>query len=209
MKTLKTFLSVIFLGLLTTITAQIPNGFSYQAAIRGNDFEEKEWFPIGAEWFYEDGNDMALIHRHFFVEKDTVVNEKNCKIISGDENKEIVYEENECVYYLFNNKFRKIYDFNVQQGDIVEFEFKTSFNYLNNPQMDSTLIIPCAIKKVMTKNVNGVELKEIHAYVDNYYGPGNDWDIPLSERHIYSELIGSEFPGMLGVEFISKYWFYL
>ena len=166
-----------------------------------------EFAPIGAEWYYIDGTYDNSFTVRFFVEKDTVVNGKTCRLICGEQNKEIVYDENGCVYYYFNNKFRKIYDFNVNEGDVVEFEFKASFS--GDLIIDTAITVPCRVEKITAKNVNGIELKEIHTSIDlAKYLDENWWD-GTNELHIYSEIIGNEFPGRIVSEFINHILFNL
>ena len=133
---------------------------------------QREWFPIGAEWHFEWGHEWSHlfpssvwpVHRYYVVEKDTVVEGKTCRLIrDGENNKEIVYEENGCVYYYFNDKFRKIYDMTVNEGDVVEFEFKTLSKYSSNMLLDTTITVPCRIEKISSKIVDGVELKVIRS----------------------------------------------
>ncbi len=84
-----------------------------------------EMFPIGAEWHYEIGDIQPPYgnYHHSIVEKDTIVAGKTGRLVVADNgNKEIVYEDSGRVYYFFKDKFRKIYDFNVKEGDTVEFE---------------------------------------------------------------------------------------
>ena len=46
-----------------------------------------EWFPIGAEWYYEWRNTIApVLKRHYVVEKDTLVNGKSCRLIRSKNN---------------------------------------------------------------------------------------------------------------------------
>ena len=151
-----------------------------------------EWFPLGAKWYYHSENTTAgNIQSHLFtVEKDTIVDGKNCRLVCGKNYADIVYEENGCVYYYFNKKFRKIYDFNVNEGDIVEFEFKTINTdipewWLNT--FDTTIVLPMEIESITTRIVDGVELREISAFYINDT-PEAYW----TYRHKYLEKIGVE-----------------
>ena len=178
-----------------------------------NVHSQKEWFPIGAEWYYEWGNSMnsfmPIYKRQYFVEKDTVIEGKTCRIINGENNqymgitKYIVYEENGIVYYYFNNGFRKIYDFSVNEGDTVEFEFLASVNYTSS-ELDTTLIVPCLIEKITSKFVNGIELKEVHASCSStiYVYLGSWYPLPVFGNYQYLEKVGCESPGKAHEGFI-------
>ena len=169
---------------------------------------QTDWFPIGAEWYYEWAwpfpNDHPAFSRRYVVEKDTVVEGKTCQLICSEISKDIVFEENGIVYYYFNNKFRKIYDFTVKEGDVVEFEFKASY-WPYDRLWDSTMIVPCTVETISSKFINGVELKEIHtSYAFDYETEPDNW-LPALGRYIYIEKVGSELPdysAFFGSEFI-------
>jgi hypothetical protein len=167
-------------------------------------YSQMEWFPIGAEWRYESGSTLSLnpvFNHHYIVEKDTVVEGKICRLIRGMNVKHVVYEENGCVYYYFNNKFRKIYDFTVNVGDIVDLEFKAAHIPFFR-ELDTTLIVSCNVEKVTTKFIDGIELKEIHtSYTIDVEISPNDW-FTETGQFIYLEKVGSEHLGQLGEEFI-------
>ena len=152
---------------------------------------QTEWFPIGAKWCYEHWIEAVgpKTRDLFTVEKDTLVDGKTCRIIRGETCNDIVFEENSRVYYYFNGKFRKIYDFNVNVGDVVEFEFKTSS--ASSSILDTTIILPMQIESISTRIIDGVELREVSAfyiYSDGIYY----WDY----KHVYLEKIGVEYPYM-------------
>lgn len=162
-----------------------------------------EWFPVGAKWHYESGNTSPLnpvYSHHFIVEKDTVIEGKTCRLISGDNTKNAVYEENGCVYYFFNDKFRKMYDFSVDVGDVVDLEFKVYMS--SHGKFDTTLIIPCYVEKVISKFINGMELKEIHTSYSIDIELSPDDLINQAGQFIYLEKVGCERPGLIGGEFI-------
>ena len=166
-------------------------------------YSQTKWFPIGAEWYYylSDGYGNFRTNR-FVVEKDTIVNEKKCQLICGENNTNILFEENGCVYYFFNDEFRKIYDFNVNVGDTIELEFKTFSNINLREILDSTFIVSCLVEKVTSQIIDGVELKEIWMFYTYDVFVNEDYSFPESGRHIYLEKIGSVIPGMHLSEFI-------
>jgi len=144
-------------------------------------------FPIGAKWLYANtagggGGIRYLVE--FTVEKDTIVDGKNCRIIRGKNSRDIVYEDNGDVYYYFNDEFRKIYAYNVKVGDVVDFEFMT---YSSNFHLDTTIILPFIIERISTILVNGVELKQICAY--------NTSECDASIYHHYVDILGFELTG--------------
>ena len=146
-------------------------GFSY-CNKNGEKPEELEdpkikWFPVGATWCYEySGRPDRIRQAVFTVEKDTVVDGRVCQIIRSENSTDIVYEENGSVYYYFKDKFRKIYDFNVNVGDTVEFEFK-AVTY--SPfHMDTTRVMPCRVLRISTILVNGVEIRKISTSCEWY-----------------------------------------
>jgi hypothetical protein len=97
-----------------------------------------EWFPIGAEYYYDyigysqigEANDTGFFK--LSVERDTIINAKNCRIIEGNYtngrgmtekfNYEFfVYEMDDAIFRYYNNDFFKIYDFNALAGDSISF----------------------------------------------------------------------------------------
>ena len=125
----------------------------------------------------------------FTVEKDTIVEGINCRVIVGENGRDIVYEKNGCVYYYFMNKFRKIYDFNVKAGDVVEFEFKTTdapYPY-GEIVLNSTVTVPCEIEYVTTRVIDGITLREISAAYTIW---GSEQLPNIFDRHVYIEKAG-------------------
>jgi|GEM_PF-2379824 len=163
--------------------------------------DKVEWFPIGATWHYQfrDGGwGMNLQLRTFVVEKDTVIDGKNARVIRGENIEHIVYENNGRVYYYFQGKYRKIFDFSVGIGDIVEFEFKTIKDLPDcypvdcwdhsTFDLDTTIVLPMQIERISTRIIDGVELREILAsyfYEGTYYA----WQF----QHHYIEKIGVDY----------------
>jgi hypothetical protein len=86
-----------------------------------------EFAPIGAEWYYTNpGESEELLGRylHYTSTRDTLVNGKQARVIESEcAPFLVVHEDNGRVYYLFNDKFRLIYDFSAAVGDTVVFEF--------------------------------------------------------------------------------------
>lgn len=97
-----------------------------------------EWFPIGAEYYYDfieynqigGSNDTGFFK--LSVDRDTIINDKNCRIIEGNftngrGNTEkfdydfFVYEMDDAIFRYIDNEFFKIYDFNAQVGDSISF----------------------------------------------------------------------------------------
>ncbi|MBK9633451.1 MAG: T9SS type A sorting domain-containing protein [Bacteroidetes bacterium] len=97
-----------------------------------------EWFPIGAEYYYDYINYSQIDEPNdtgFFklsVERDTIINDKNCRIIEGNytngrgssekfDYNFFVYENNNAIFRYIDNEFFKIYDFNAQVGDSISY----------------------------------------------------------------------------------------
>jgi len=149
-----------------------------------------EWFPIGATWYYQFGNagwNERLLPT-LTVEKDTVIDGRNARVVRSAETEDIVYENDGRVYYYFQGKFRKIFDFNVNVGDTVEFEFRTVNRNVSEWNLDTTIVLPMLIEEVSTRIIDGMELREISAYYV-YEGVNSAWAF----HHFYIEKIGVEF----------------
>jgi len=163
-----------------------------------------EWFPIGAEWRYYFYQQYEMF---FTVEKDTLVEGINCRVIAGKDGRHVVYEKKGRVYYYFMNKFRKIYDFNVKAGDVVEFEFKTSDAVDAGEAIDrlnTTIVLPCRIESITTKVVDGIPLREISA---RYTYTGSDPRLQFEYLHVYHEKVGNEYIGNSGPGILSDGFF--
>ena len=150
------------------------------------DGDSSTWFPIGAKWqyqYYGGYGEDEIEQSELTVEKDTIVGRKNCRVLRGENSKDIVCVENGRVYYYFQNKFRKIFDFNVKEGDVVNFEFKTiSTNGVGH--LDKTIVLPFRIVRVSTKIIDGVELKVILA--------SHNFKSGYRYFHSYTEKVGIE-----------------
>jgi len=158
--------------------------------------QTNEFAPIGAMWNYESGYECYDSTQHFFiVERDTIVAEKNCRLIRNQlsNKEEIMYEEDGKVYYYFQNQFRKIYDFSVNVGDSVELEFKSITRYPNWPEpfiLDTTFIAFCRVTDVKTTFINGVALKEITTRFSVTYEPEPGYVLTGNVTFVYTEKIG-------------------
>ena len=119
---------------------------------------QTEFAPKDAKWYY--------YCYQYTVEKDTVVNGKNCSVISYNQSShlnEIMYEEYGKVYYLFNGVFRKVFDFNVETGDNVQLELK----YTASPQNPIEVITyNCFVNKISYENVGNLLLKAVTVSFD-------------------------------------------
>ena len=158
-------------------------------------YSQTEWFPIGAKWCYEIWRFQPERGTYFLftVEKDTVVDGKNCRVIRGENSLDIVYEEEGRIYYYFNGKFRKIYDFNAKVGDTVEFEFKTQSP--SSSSLDTTIVLPFRIESIPTKIIDGVELREVRT---NFVHDGTKGSVYT--QHIYIEKIGVVHPYIISCD---------
>ncbi len=94
-----------------------------------------EWAPIGATWHYDYTYLSTPKVDYILMEstKDTVVNEKNARLIEGrifseggfsipatdryDDGSYIIYQQGDSVFYLRENKFELLYDFSMEVGD--------------------------------------------------------------------------------------------
>ena len=155
-----------------------------ETACKDSTEENKpHWFPLEAKWTLTRGRVIDIT-----IEKEIVVEGKRCRVVSGENGEDIVYEENGRVYYYFNNQFRKIYDFNVKIGDVVDFEFKTTdaAEFIEGvTSLNTTIVLPFRIESVTTKTIDAVKLREISAL---YFDPLSNFEY----RHVYLEKVGVE-----------------
>jgi hypothetical protein len=136
---------------------------------------QTEFAPVGAEWYYS--NNMWILqgyldYEKYHVENDTVIEGHVCKIVTGRFQNAtgghlltstIFRQDNEKIYHYFNNQFHLIYDFGVNVGDTAVFSIPQ-----NDTQTDSLMgIAPlrCVIDSIVTKIVNGEELKMVFSNI--------------------------------------------
>lgn len=94
---------------------------------------QSEWAPIGAKWYYNccaNGNIMYSHLNYIVSEKDTIVEENNCRVLkryydnSNIASEKYILKESEGkIYYYYQNQFNLLFDFDVEVNDIVEFTF--------------------------------------------------------------------------------------
>lgn len=125
-----------------------------------------EWAPIGAEWYYnlndESGNPLYSFNRHF-VEKDSLIEDKNCRVILHRFGNEIYTQDEGEIYYYFKNKFNLIYDFAVKVNDTVSFSFKSYT--INSLDFDTTLNVKCKVVNIDTLYINDKPLRKIYTTI--------------------------------------------
>jgi hypothetical protein len=97
--------------------------------------EFKEFAPIGATWYYDNQQQVSFDgrgYRQYFVEKDSLIETKICKVVSYKEvdhtgreyynNTYIIHEDNGMVYQLRDNDWQLVYDFKLNKGDTLKID---------------------------------------------------------------------------------------
>ena len=91
-----------------------------------NFAKAQDWFPSGASWYYNQSIvGSGNTYRHLEVTGDTIIQGKNCKVITGVcqcsfyESENFLFEEGERIYIFSHqaDSFRLLYDFNLLPGD--------------------------------------------------------------------------------------------
>ncbi|RIJ47224.1 T9SS C-terminal target domain-containing protein [Maribellus luteus] len=92
---------------------------------------QTEWAPVGAKWHYSRNEGTMPTNEGYVLYesvKDTLIQEKTVRLISktyyhsngidvSDLGNEYMYQENNKVFYLKNDQFFTLYDFNARAGD--------------------------------------------------------------------------------------------
>ena len=125
-------------SLLYPIQCEPDNGPEYRLVevwqddemiYRNSHFEEAPvtFAPQGAEWYFNEFDPWSQYpdYSRFYVSGDTVVQGHQCSVINtqfiqtGHGGKELVYEENNKVYWFnpSNNNFTILYDFDAEAGE--------------------------------------------------------------------------------------------
>ena len=142
----------------------------------------QEFAPVGAKWYYSFTPwSYPLRNEAILVEsiKDTVVNNINCRKMSGVGSNFIYSSGNKVfIFNNFINDFVKIYDFDLQAGDTLKFK------YANDSSISAYIIdsvefmsINSKIKKIQyispqMPNMNGDNMWVFYGY--NIEGIGNN-----------------------------------
>lgn len=121
---------------------------------------QTEFAPIGAEWYYclpdRQGNPFYSYEK-YISQKDTIIEEKQCKVVKSQFKTELIYVDQHKVYYRFNERFNLLYDFSAELGDTICFDFK-SFSP-NSLEIDTSYNVKCVIQKIDSTLTNGKILK--------------------------------------------------
>lgn len=175
-----------FIHIVIFVLAFIPTYMSAQV----------ESPPIGAEWHYTSSSVEPLDDFYLYrVEKDTTINGKIGKKINRITSNnqvlgyEILYLENDRVYYWFENDFHLMYDFAAEIGDTVIFSFKSYA--LTFPFADTTLEVSGKILEKSQVSVNGELLMRVKSSIIASAGLENEYIWP--GEFIYTEQIGHDY----------------
>ena len=153
----------------------------------------QNWYPAGATWTF-DNQYLVSYPAHGYVKysvgNDTVINDTVAKIINinavaynGNESigdPLIVHESNSRVYHWTGEKFKLMYDFNLNAGDTLKTEVRHA------DWCDS--VSPVIIDSVSSVNINGINLKVQYITYTPY-----DWEYYIEARtERIVERVGSE-----------------
>lgn len=105
-------------------------------------FAQTEWFPLGAEWFYNRPSSASSDYVVFKSEKDSSIQGKNVRVIDVKLNgtnlvsREYIYQNGDTVFYYNTNSntFHSLYNFSAKSGDIVtvhENKFKPNDSFFS------------------------------------------------------------------------------
>ncbi|MCK5538072.1 MAG: hypothetical protein KAI79_14700, partial [Bacteroidales bacterium] len=134
-----------------------------------NVFGQKEFAPIGATWYYNKTENIVgeLGYVKIISKKDTVVNEKACKLLSKtyySSKKDtvpygnyIVHQSGDSIFYWLDEGFKLVYDFSLEVGDSM---------YIYSPELlcpdDSSHWGEIVVDSITYTTINSFELKTMH-----------------------------------------------
>lgn len=130
----------------------------------------QNWPPKNAEWIFTVPNEANNPYYDFQIykhEKDTVINNKTCRIISGRYARDILYEENNRIYYYFLDSFNLLYDFNKTVGDTVVYRIR-SYKKGSYIRHDTIREVICFVEEVDTLDFGSEKLKSFKTTILNY-----------------------------------------
>jgi|GEM_PF-564700 len=152
-------------------------------------FDQKEFAPIGAEWYYNErfafSGDIDFIK--FTSEKDTIIHGKTCKKITKRHkiycfdrpDAEYLYTSNDTVYFFDTtfNEFQNLYVFNSAPNDSWVIKIKDEAQEIDT--------ITITVDSISTKQINGQNLKVLYVNYDK-----DDENFPESYSSTIIEKIG-------------------
>lgn len=147
-------------------------------------FSQHEWAPIGATWYYNNpgpNGESNYSYTKYTCEKDTIVNDKICRLISSNAHKEVMWEENGVVYYWYDEKFRPIYNYTANVGDEVCFEFKAYGISTGSLKVDSVYNLKGNVLSVEQEIMSNIKTYQVEINTPSEIDPF---------VYVYSERIG-------------------
>lgn len=155
----------------------------------------QDFAPIGSEWFYTERFAFSgdVDYMRFETTRDTVVDGKNCRIITKNgqawcnwrPSEEIVYQDSNIVYFWDTtfNEFQILYDFNSEPGDswivkVYDEEYQDSIV----PDIDTFVVY---VDSISYMDVNGHSLKQMHVTYSVI-----EETMPYSFNSVISEVLG-------------------
>ena len=121
--------------------------------------------------------------------KDTVIQEKTCKVITGSFEEHIMYSEDDKVYFLYNNQFYVLYNFDVSYNDTVKLTLKAYVKKDEQPPKDTVYSAEFVVDKIDTIHIDGLNLKKITGdFIPDSIDSDFQWKI---NRFSYFEYIGN------------------
>lgn len=148
----------------------------------------QSWAPVGAKWYYTQpgpGNNPYYDYTLYEVTKDTVVNGKRASFIESPHGTEIMYQDEQEVFYYQDGSFHKVFDFGAAEGDTVTFEIR-SYARENSTELDTILSVQGVLQEVST--VNGSS-RPLNQYVFKYI-PLPDMEHLVWGGNVYVEEVG-------------------
>jgi hypothetical protein len=127
----KFIFTIVAFAFLVNVSAQLKVNSTRQGRAELN--AQTEFAPKGAEWCYNccaNGN-IAYSHFNYIVsEKDTTVERNSCRVLrqyydnsTVASEKYIIKQEQDKVYYYYQDQFNLLFDFDAKIDDIIEFTF--------------------------------------------------------------------------------------
>ncbi|GAB6010785.1 hypothetical protein [Viscerimonas tarda] len=152
--------------------------------------QQSKFAPVGASWYYSLER-MEFSFQHCECIKDSVSDEnsKVYQIISGASN-EILYQESNKVYFLFEGTPYLIYDFNALQGETYTFYAKS----YDPSDFSKEIVLPVKyrVEQVSELLIEGNSYKRFETLLvpDESYLTQEGYNYPSA--YIYNEKTGNE-----------------
>jgi len=152
--------------------------FTLYVIIIGLSVQAQTWFPIDAEWTYQEYSPSAYPFHNSIISikctKDTVIEENTASVISGRTSCSSAYFEHifyhnpteDIVYIFINGEFKPYFDFSKNAGESYFMYFPNIEHFTHELPYDS---LEVKIDSIINETIDGINLRIQHITTNSDY----------------------------------------